>query len=88
LGDDLTRLQDSVYQISLADVVRLGFGQGNIVLLGDTDHQEHGQIYGAVSSPDVMAAAASQGVSNMFLELPTYRQGLVDDAGTIGLWYC
>lgn len=79
MGDSVTGLQDGGYRISLADVVRIGYGQGNTVLLGDTDHQAHSQIYGAVTSPDVMAVAAEQGVSNMFLELPTYRQGLVDE---------
>lgn len=78
MGRGVTGLDQS-YRIALPDLIRLGFDQADTVFLGDTDHFSHAQIYGAVAHPAVLAAAAEQGAGNVFLELPTYRQGLVDE---------
>ncbi len=70
-------LRDS-YQISLADTVRAGFMHADTLLLGDTGHDHYQEITGALGRQDVQVAIAESAGMHIFLELPEYRQKLVD----------
>ncbi|MGH1374916.1 MAG: hypothetical protein ACRBCK_01100 [Alphaproteobacteria bacterium] len=70
-------LRDS-YKIGLSDTMRVGLSQVDTVLLGDTGHDHYKDITGALGSKDVQVAIAESTGAHIFLELPEYRQNLVD----------
>ena len=71
-------LRDS-FRMAFPDVVRLGFSNVDHIVLGDSDHGDYRQVWDTLGSPETMAAVAESGAPHMFLELPYYRQGLVDE---------
>lgn len=67
------------FQVSFADVLRSGFSNADNIVLGDTNHDDYQKIWGTLGETDTLIAAAESGVSNMYLELPHYRQGLINE---------
>lgn len=69
----------SSYKMDLSDALRLGFQNADTVILGDTSHSDYRAIWGALGDSKTQVAIAESGVRDMFLELPHYRQGLVNE---------
>ena len=59
--------------------MRLGFSQVDNIILGDTSHSHYERIWTQLGETETLIAVAESGVSNVFLELPQYRQSLVDE---------
>ena len=72
-------LTGSYYAVPFSDVIRLGFSNADNIVLGESDHDDYQRIWGALGQSETLTAVAESGVSNMFLELPFYRQGLVNE---------
>ncbi len=67
------------YKMELSDALRLGLKNADTIILGDTSHAQYQSIWGALSDNSTQIAIAESGVRDVFLELPHYRQGLVDE---------
>ena len=67
------------YSVSFADVLRIGYGQADNIVLGDSDHDDYRKIWGAMGESETVRAIAESGVSNMFLELPHFRNDLISE---------
>ncbi len=67
------------YKMSFADVLRMGYAKADNIVIGDADHDDYQKIWGTLGQTDTLIAVAESGVSDMFLELPHYRQGLINE---------
>ena len=67
------------YSMSFSDVLRMGYSQADNIVLGDSDHDDYHRIWGAMGESETVRAIAESGVSNMFLELPHFRDDLISE---------
>jgi len=67
------------YRMSFSNTLRVGFSSADNIVLGESDHDDYRKVWGALGESETLKTIAENGVSNMFLELPHYRQGLINE---------
>lgn len=65
------------YVGSFANGLRAIYGMADNVILGITDHGDYDHTHNKIKEDDTMVALAESAVSQMFFELPIYRQNLI-----------